>query len=378
MPDGGASSTVDDAGGERHPLTTDDAANPAVIEKLRTNNFNLLRLLLAGSVVVYHTGILSQQPSLSWMPAWVSGDLGVQGFFVVSGFLVTMSYDRSRSLQSYFEKRARRIAPAYLTVVLGAAVLLASLSTFRWSDYFLSPTWSSYVFWNMLLANFMSPDLPGVFLGNYKQAVNGSLWTIKVEVGFYCFVPLMAWLAQRLGRWRVWWMMLLLSSAWRIGLDLAGILTGSHLLSKLAIQAPGQLSFFVLGAMAYERTRLGLAPPPLAAAIVCAVAYAVTTGLPHELLAPFAVAGMIYWAAITCPLLPDVGRYGDISYGVYLYHWPLLQVFIALGFFAVSPGIAATGLLITVVIVASLSWMLVEKPLLRHRQPDIGVPRQMG
>lgn len=347
--------------------STSFGSQQAITERLSTNNFDALRLLLAATVVVYHTGILSQQPSLSFLSVWMSGDLGVQGFYVVSGFLVTMSYDRSSTLWSYAAKRARRIAPAYLAVVLGAAVLLVSLSTLQWSEYFRHRMWTSYVFWNLLLANFASPDLPGVFLGNYKQAVNGSLWTIKIEVGFYCMVPLMAWLGHRLGRWRIWWVMLALSLAWRIGFELAGDITGTGFWSKLAIQMPGQLSFFILGAMAYERTRLGLLAPSLPMAVLGAIAYRFSDGLLHELIAPFAAAGMIYWAAITCPKLFDISRHGDISYGIYLYHWPILQVFIALGWFSAAPVVAAIACFATVLVVAATSWIVIERPLLSHR-----------
>jgi len=346
---------------------------PAVTNRLSNNNFDLLRLLLAATVVVYHTGILSQQPSLTFLSVVMSGDLGVQGFYVVSGFLVTMSYDRSRTAWSYAAKRARRIAPAYLTVVLGAAVLLAAMSRLSWSEYFLHSMWRSYVFWNVLLANFMAPDLPGVFLANYKQAVNGSLWTIKIEVGFYCMVPLMAWIARRAGRWRVWWMMLAASLAWRIGFELFSVFTGSPIWSKLAIQMPGQLSFFILGAMAYERTRLGQQGPTLTMAVAGAIAYGLSDGLLHELFAPFAVACMIYWAAISCPKLPDVSRHGDLSYGIYLYHWPILQVFIAFGWFGAAPYAATIAFFVTVAIVASVSWLLIERPFLMHRNAHAAV-----
>lgn len=378
MADGVQSQTASSARAVSRSVATSDLSGSLqnVEERLSTNNFDLLRLLLAATVVVYHTGILTQQPSLHLLSVWTSGDLGVQGFYVVSGFLVTMSYDRSRTLWSYAAKRARRIAPAYLAVVLGAAVLLVSLSTLQWSEYFRHRMWASYVFWNLLLANFAAPDLPGVFVDNYKQAVNGSLWTIKIEVGFYCMVPLMAWLGHRLGRWRIWVLMLALSLAWRIGFELAGVMTGTGFWSKLAIQMPGQLSFFILGAMAYERTRLGLSPPSVAIACVAAIAYGISDGLLHELIAPFAVASMIYWAAISCRKLPEILPHGDISYGIYLYHWPILQVFIALGWFSAAPFTAAIALFVTVVIVAAASWIVIERPFLVHRSSNAAVPGQ--
>lgn len=337
------------------------APDAAIVDRLTTNNFDLLRLIFASTVVVFHVGVLTQEPSLAWMQQWVSGTFGLQGFFVVSGFLVTMSYDRSRSLISYARKRARRILPAYVAVVLGAAVLLVAMSRLPWSEYFTHPEWRSYVFWNLLLANFTSPDLPGVFQDNYKQAINGSLWTIKIEVAFYCMVPVFAYLCDRAGKWRVMAMLLVASLAWRLGFELVGRMTDNGFWSKLAIQAPGQFAFFIAGAIAYERTRDGLPPPQLWMAVAAAAAYALSSDVAHELVAPIAVGIIVYWAAIAAPYVGRASRYGDFSYGVYLYHWPVIQTFVALGLFAASPSGAFFMALATVVALAICSWYLLER-----------------
>lgn len=337
------------------------APDAAIVDRLTTNNFDLLRLIFASTVVVFHVGVLTQEPSLAWMQQWVSGTFGLQGFFVVSGFLVTMSYDRSRSLISYARKRARRILPAYVAVVLGAAVLLVAMSRLPWSEYFTHAEWRSYVFWNLLLANFTSPDLPGVFQDNYKQAINGSLWTIKIEVAFYCMVPVFAYLCDRAGKWRVMAMLLVASLAWRLGFELVGRMTDNGFWSKLAIQAPGQFAFFIAGAIAYERTRDGLPPPQLWMAVAAAAAYALSSDVAHELVAPIAVGIIVYWAAIAAPYVGRASRYGDFSYGVYLYHWPVIQTFVALGLFAASPSGAVFMALATVVALAICSWYLLER-----------------
>lgn len=333
----------------------------AIPERLRVNNFDLLRLVFATMVVIYHMGILSQAGELAFMRDWVSGSFGLQGFFVVSGFLVSMSYERSRSLQSYALKRARRIAPAYITVVLGAAILFVALSVLDWASYFTDPRWRSYVFWNLLLANFVSPDLPGVFQDNAKQAVNGSLWTIKIEVAFYCMLPVVAWLSRRLGVWRVLVALFVAALAWRIGFEIVGQATGSSFWSKLAIQAPGQFSYFIVGAIAYERTRLGLAPPPMWMALIAAAAYAASSGLLHELVAPVAVGMFVYWSAIGAPFLGHASRYGDFSYGIYLYHWPVIQTVAAMGLFGRSAPVAVLVSSVTVVVLAVSSWFIVER-----------------
>lgn len=339
----------------------------SAVERLKVNNFDALRLIFASMVMVFHVGVLSQEPSLAWATGWVSGTFGLQGFFVVSGFLVTMSYDRSRSLSSYARKRAQRIAPAYVTVVLGAALLLVAMSRLDWWSYFTDPEWRSYVFWNLLLANFTSPDLPGVFEDNYKQAVNGSLWTIKIEVAFYLMVPVVAWLARRAGLWRVLLLAFAASLAWRVGLEGLARMTESGFLEKLAIQAPGQFTFFVAGAIAYERARLGLSPPQFWMALAAVAAYALTDDLLHELIAPLAVGIVVYWAAMAAPFVGRASKHGDFSYGIYLYHWPVIQVLVALGLFARAPVAAAVTTFAVVLTLAVISWYVVERRFLANR-----------
>lgn len=337
-------------------------------ERLRVNNFDILRLVFASMVFIFHLGILTQEPLLAWMREWVSGTFGLQAFFVVSGFLVTMSYDRSRSIISYLRKRANRIAPAYIAVVLLCAVLLVFLSQLSWSSYFASKGWNTYLFWNLLLANFMAPSLPGVFEEHYKQAVNGSLWTIKIEVAFYCFVPIAAWLSKHLGVWKVLAALFIAALAWRIGFDILGNATGNGFWSKLAIQAPGQFSFFVIGAIAYHRTRLSLSPPPFWMALVGIAAYALTDGYAHMLVAPIAVGVFVYWAAVAAPYLGQASKYGDFSYGVYLYHWPIIQIFVALGLFTTSPVLSTLAVITTVLGLAVISWYVLESRFLKHRK----------
>jgi len=338
-------------------------------DRLRVNNFDLLRLAFAAMVMVFHTGVLSEVPSLTWMGRAVSPTFAVQAFFFVSGFLVTMSYEKSSSLRSYAEKRFRRIAPAYAVVVLGATLFFSPLSELPLREYFTHTGVTRYVFFNLLLSNYAAPSLPGVFLHNPDHAIDGSLWTIKVEVAFYAIVPIVVLLTRRYGRMRTLVMVFVLSLVWRLGLMAIGRYTGNAFYGKLAIQAPGQLAYFVTGALAYYRTSAGLGGPTWWMAILGVLGYWLTTGLVHELTAPFLVAAFVYWAAISLPKIPvDVNRYGDISYGMYLYHWPLIQVLIAVGLFAYSPWMAALAVFVGNTAFSYLSWHLVEKRFLGHRR----------
>jgi len=348
------------------PLRTTD---PVVTARLKENNFDALRLIFAGMVVVFHMGILSQAPALQWLERYISSTFAVQAFFFVSGFLVFMSCERSKSLKDYASKRFWRIAPAYVLVVVSAACLLVSLSTLAPADYFGSPGFRNYLFYNLLLSNFSAPDLPGVFTSNHEQAINGSLWTIKIEVAFYIAVPLLVWAVRKFGALKTLTTVFVLSSAWKLGFLFLHEATGKELYFKLSKQLPGQLAFFVGGALAYYRTREGQSPPTAAIGLAGILGYALTDGLLHEAVAPVAVTAIVYWLSIGVPRLIDAGKHGDFSYGLYLYHFPIVQTMIALGAYQQHPWATAIGVLAGTIVLSVLSWHLYEKRFLSHRAP---------
>jgi peptidoglycan/LPS O-acetylase OafA/YrhL len=142
-------------------------------------------------------------------------------------------------------------------VVLAAATLLVLASSLSPSEYFLSKGWRDYVLFNLALSNFSAPSLPGVFLSNSVAAVNGSLWTIKLEVAFYCLVPVIVWMVRRWGYLSVLSAICLLSIAWKIGFTVAAEHFHAEFLLKLGKQIPGQLAFFAGGAWGYYRGLLG-------------------------------------------------------------------------------------------------------------------------
>lgn len=336
-----------------------------VQDSLRSNNFDGLRLVFASMVLVFHSALLSQEPQLTWVTYSVSSTFAVQAFFVVSGFLVTMSFENTKSLVSYGKKRFFRIAPAYIVVILVAAVGLVRMSTISPTQYFISPEWRSYVFSNLTLSNFKQPTLPGVFADRLEPAVNGSLWTIKLEVMFYCCVPLIVWAIRRFGYKPVLATLFAFSITWHAAFLYLGELHHSDLATRLAKQLPGQLAFFGGGAFAYYRTRDGLPPPPAWAAALGVAGYALTQGLVSTVVSPFCVTLIVYWAAIRVPQVWNAHRTGDFSYGLYLYHFPIAQVLIALGVFTVNPFGGVLLVFLLALTASVLSWHLIEKHALK-------------
>nr|HVY13425.1 acyltransferase family protein [Alphaproteobacteria bacterium] len=143
------------------------------------NNFDFLRLLFALIVVMAHAGRLSGSEDLRALQDFFSFRMAVQGFFVISGYLIFMSYENS-TLRSYIEKRIRRIYPALFMVVVLTALLGVFLSSLPPEAYFASKGFWHFLLANLSFFNYLGHDLPGVFASQSHpySTVNGSLWTL--------------------------------------------------------------------------------------------------------------------------------------------------------------------------------------------------------
>ena len=149
------------------------------------NNFNLLRLLAALQVVYIHTVehlqiktsmVLSIRDMVSHFP-------GVPIFFLISGYLITMSYEKNQNIKEYAKNRFLRIIPGlYVSFFIGLIIL--------WHfDQFMDVSIMSVLFWifaQLTLFQFYNPE----FIRDFGVGViNGSLWTISVELTFYIVLP---------------------------------------------------------------------------------------------------------------------------------------------------------------------------------------------
>ncbi len=318
-----------------------------------------LRLLFASIVVFAHAYDLSLSRALLWFRPYADTVLAVRGFFVISGYLVFLSYERSATPGEYLLKRARRIYPAYASVVVGCALLGACVSALPASQYF-GRELLAYLASNLLFLNFLHPTLPGVFAGNPLAAVDGSLWTIKIEVAFYLGVPLIVWAMRRLGRLPTLGAIFLCSLAYSWLCTLLARTSGQAIWLLLGKQLPAQMVYFVSGALCYyyhdfiARHLRVVAPLGLAC-----LAIGWTWGV-QALYAPGLASAVFLLAFGTAPV--HFARFGDLSYGLYIWHFPIIQALIAAGLFAASPY---TGLLAAwgaALLAATLSWHLVEKP----------------
>jgi len=342
--------------------------------RIAKNNFDLLRLLLAGTVLLAHSYELSGFKQLSVFHHILSSAVAVKAFFVVSGFLIFMSYERSESIISYTKKRIRRIYPAYFTVVLLCAIGLAAVSSKSIGDYF-SFSWLKYVFTNLAFLNFLQPTLPGVFDSNKLGAVNGALWTLKIEVMFYLTVPVFAILFMKFKHLPVIIITYLSSLAYAEILTTVAENTGSSFYAELARQLPGQLSYFMAGAFFYYF--LPLFERRVEYFLIPAVLILLTNMFwPLSILEPFALATVVVFFGLFL-YVGNAGKYGDFSYGIYILHFPIIQLLLDSSLLQENPQyFLITAILITAASAIAM-WHLIEKPFLFRKSHYIATTSRL-
>ncbi|MDP5052505.1 MAG: acyltransferase [Congregibacter sp.] len=339
--------------------------NPADVPMLgdydgsRRNNFTVLRILFAWLVLFGHsfpiTGHAELNPLREFFEksTWI-GEVAVSGFFAISGYLVAASFVR-RGLVDYCISRILRIYPALIVCVLLTVFVLGSwLTTLDTSAYLSDPQTGNYL-WNTTALFPMSFRLPGVFEALPRTGVNGSLWTLPVEVS--CYILLMVAGVAGLLRWR--------SLANLAGLALllfaVNYFADVPLVGRIPKWAEPCL-YFLLGVGSYiNRDMIPLSVP--LAILAAGLAYAALGEPWFGVVFPPAFVYLIFFVAYRSVYL-DIDRWlGDPSYGIYIYAWPVQQTLVV--FFPGEGPYFNSGLATLVVLVlAMLSWHFLEKPAL--------------
>lgn len=325
------------------------------MQDITKNNFDFIRVLLAFIVFVGHLGALSDSGQLEFL-THSPVEVAVFSFFIVSGFLIARSYERSSSLKSYIKKRINRIVPAYLLVVFLCTVLLSLVSTLPLSDYFGNVQVYKYFFWNSIFMNFMAPSLPGVF-GN--EAVNGALWTLKIEMCFYFAVPLIFLLFGKNNKYRDISLIVLyfLSLVFLNYFEMAGKISMSK-------QLPGSLCYFIGGMLGYFHFDKFIKYKNILFLIAIITVW-IDLILHIKLFSPIMISIIVLYIAYSLKFLNNFGKYGDFTYGIYIFHFPIIRVFATLGLFAnYNPFFMSFVCMLVVIGVGIASWHLYEKKFL--------------
>lgn len=315
--------------------------------KNRFNNLLLIRLFLSLTVVFSHSFALANGPEPGdWLKRHTTAHWGTPGitigysavdlFFVVSGFLVTHSFIRSRSIGDFAKKRFWRIWPAYIIAALMCLLLIGPAVLAKWPAVAYSE-WPRF-FVDVLLLRLYT--IPGIFADNpFPNALNGSMWTIKYEVMCYVFIAL-TWTIGFLQRRHLIATLFALSATY-YGLQVSGILEGTMFKPWL----PGKVAFLVGEASEWPRM--------LTCYLAGMTLYVYRDALPHKWWMAILSAALLIGAGfvgpwLLLPLIPLLLGYAmfcaaftthgraytskidkfDLSYGVYLYAFPIQQTIV--------------------------------------------------
>ena len=339
----------------------------------RTNHFDIMRLTAALLVVFSHSFNLSHgkvlgkqyEPLMQLSKGQITlGGLAVLVFFVISGFLITASFDKDKNVLSFFQKRFLRIYPGLIVVVLLTALVLGPLMTELplW-EYFKKPETYNYLVNNIGFIRYQD-FLPGVFEHNtVPHYINGSLWTLKYELLCYVVTAILGYFGFL--KFRVLGIFFIVSS-------LTNILIQGHFIDNLADWNGGLpfivksflelLPYYLAGSLIYIiRDRL-----PYRASFAFGSLFLIFLSLPIPgLFKPmFSVVGayLVFYAAYFPKINPlNLSKIGDLSYGVYIYGWIIQQIVVQW----LHPHINwFTNCLISLPFILGasfLSWHLVEK-----------------
>ena len=340
------------------------------------NRFDLLRLLAALAVWAGHGTFLYALYLPVPFPGYSLGSLAVYVFFFISGYLVCQSWMREPLWRAFWLKRVARIFPGLVVAVAFSVFVLGWLvTTLPTAAYWRAPlTWLNFV--NNALALATVQTLPGVFETNpFARAVTGSLWTIRYELAMYVALALLAWGVR--GKRTVypavvaalallWW--LARRGQWDTALEASGGWFAA--LFRWQDFCGFGVPFFLGATFAAWR----LMPKPwmgVAALVALALAWWVPSDTARQGAVWALVAlGVFFAAHWRMPPGHAAGRGRvDLSYGVYIYAFPVQQAVTEWSLRAGWPLWVCLGASLALVLaLAWLSWFGVERPCIRGAQ----------
>jgi peptidoglycan/LPS O-acetylase OafA/YrhL len=326
----------------------------AVSDNHALNNFDAIRAVAAFSVIVSHAfpityGDNSREPLYRLTDGQATiGTVGVAVFFTISGYLITRSFLRGGrtygDIVRFVRARALRIMPALLAILIILALFIGPIfTTERWTDYFSDVRVLKFIFFNLTFLSFHDV-LPGVFATNpLPDSVDGSLWTLRHEVRCYAIILFLGlfgllhkfFLSAAMMACLIW----AFQSGNDVGFLFACFLAGGALYT-LALPIDGRI----------------------AAACICIAIVSVFFGA-FRLIWPVLGSYAVIWLALSASApVPRLAKYGDFSYGIYIFAFPIQQI--------VAQGLAERGTWVLNVVISApitlalavASWFMIERP----------------
>ncbi len=278
----------------------------------RNNNLDILRLFFALFVFLGHWTILTNFNSDLFILHFEV--TGVDGFFIISGFLVFWSYHNDQNTKNFFIKRFFRIYPLYGIIILIQSLFFIFLSN--------GTVWENirYFIANIFYLNFLQPTVGTIFDHLTINAINGSLWSLKIEVMFYLMVPLLYRIIKKWGI-KVVFITYILSIIYTF-------LASHYHLNILIRQLPGKFRFFAVGILLFmyfdritkinSKTMLSL----VISSIILLYLF-LSNNIFNVVIYPFCLGILILYIAF---YIKQLKISSDFSYSIYVIHFPIIQI----------------------------------------------------
>ena len=330
----------------------------------RDNNYNLIRFLAALSVLISHSyplfyGDPGTEP-LKKITGKSLGSIAVDIFFLTSGFLIIASFVKRKSAINYLWSRAIRIFPALWVALIITLILIIPLShptTFQ--SILFSSDATNYLLKNSILIARIEHTIPGVFNETpYQNAINGSLWTLPWEL--YCYLAIAIGISV---------LTRVAETSWRLIYTSGVLVVFFYCLSIDFLELESSIILnivfmFYIGSVFYLNSKRVILNPVIFSLFIALLAtnflYTKTATI-YFLTAPYI---LFYLAYIPKGRIRLFNRFGDYSYGVYIYAFPIQQLIIQC-----FPNITFNQYILTcsaiTIAFAWLSWNLVEKNALK-------------
>ena len=334
----------------------------------KNNNFDFLRFLFAVFVVISHSYPLSGgNESSQWIYQISNGQLvlariGLDGFFIISGYFIFQSLQRSKTLFSYYKKRFLRLFPALFVVLLISTLLLPFVYE-GVKPILENPQVFTYIPYNMSLYNFQ-PVIEGVFDDNPYHAINGSLWTIRYEFSLYIAISLLFFFRKNeiIKKGLIFITFLCLMVLYNFFLTRYA---GSSIFGMVGYEILDLGTFFVCGsllaAINFEKLIKYWMLPLALLIVLLSINYDFYSTVKHIVL-PIIVLTLGFRSL---PFFSTFGKIGDMSYGIYIYSFPIQQTLMF--FFNLNTDQLIIYSLLASIVFGYLSWHLIEKKALRYK-----------
>ena len=326
------------------------------------NHFTPIRWVLAGFVALGHFWLTTTGYEPFRIHQWTGGYMAVNGFFVLSGLLIMKSLATRNNLRSYATSRLLRIFPALIVIMLAFGLIFAPIFSKPGGigNLVSGETWS-YVFRVLLMGDPQGAP-GGIFAGNLEEDFNGPLWTIRFEMAAYILAALAftIGLAKRLSTTLIMWAAITI-----IYLGLPHIVDTSNFPSSI-LPLLRLSSCFLLGLVLWHWPA-ARRPPWWTIALVFGLFIAFGAGAVGELLATLSLTGLMLRLGLTNRTIEPLIKLPDNSYGIYIWHYPIIQAVLFL-----IPGLGPFEIMAIstplFILAAGLSWHLIEKPTLRLKK----------